>query len=364
MAPKHRETNVIAAQHDEVDAAIALELPLGPVERDFEGDVEYDALPENCDRPTVRDGDEIWRIDSTDAHCDGNEPPSTDGLSYYQLSGPPSERLSQRRNWQLATLQEFSAAGHRTAATVLVVHGNRTSLAEANEMVWDVYRHVSQASKQSLRMIVWTWPSQRTVRRPRRDVRLKAERTEWTGQQIAGVLKQIDPQSPVGLVGFSFGARAITKALHVLGREDSHDAPVGLRIVSQPGRPAPMRAMLIAAAMDNDALQSDGPHHLAISQVDRMIVTHNGCDLLLRTYRHLYCWHGPSALGVTGLPSDGSFNDSGFTNVESLDVSASVGRIHRWANYIRAPEITSALRHRLLGQSEPHQAAPVANDAL
>ena len=332
-----KSTDTVAAVPQDADRDAATTVALERSQNVF----DLDILPGVCNPPILREDDEIWRIDSSDAECTWDDQPTTNGLIYYHLEG--------RSDWRQATSENFEKAGRGPKATVFVLHGNRTSLFEATGMVWDVYRLVSQADAQPLRMVLWTWPSRRTFNRPRRDVRIKAERSELTGRQLAGVLRRIDPHAPVGLVGFSFGVRAITKARHLLGQEATQGASSIANVSLQPGRSAPMRALLIAAAIDHDALLPSGPYRLAASQVDRMIVTHNGCDRLLRTYRHLYCWHGPDALGVIGFASDQARADGPLKNIEFLDVSGSVGKIHRWPNYIQAREITAALRSDLLG---------------
>jgi hypothetical protein len=92
----------------------------------------------------------------------------------------------------------------------------------------------------------------------------------------------------------------------------------------------PMCAVLVAAAEDAHWLLPGQRAGLALSQVDRMLITVNRCDPVLRWYPLLYRRGGPSALGHTGpagcLPGK---------KVELLDVSCSVGRFHEWEYYVQ-----------------------------
>jgi hypothetical protein len=80
----------------------------------------------------------------------------------------------------------------------------------------------------------------------------------------------------------------------------------------------------------------------ALSQIERVLVTQNKCDRVLRLYRRLYVRRGPEAMGHSGpiccLPPG-----SGCEKIEVADVSCSVGRRHDWYRYQAAPAFVQRL---------------------
>jgi hypothetical protein len=100
------------------------------------------------------------------------------------------------------------------------------------------------------------------------------------------------------------------------------------------GKRNPVRAVLLAAAEDADRLDADADGRLPLSLLDRVLVTCNDRDRVLRLYPKLYGRGGPPALGATG-----PCGDDGSEKVEVIDVSASVGKRHDWRCYSSAPEV-------------------------
>ena len=67
-----------------------------------------------------------------------------------------------------------------------------------------------------IRFVIWSWPSAQ-VRGQLRDVRTKANRTELAGYCLAWVLTHLPETQQVSLLGYSFGARIATGAMHLVG---------------------------------------------------------------------------------------------------------------------------------------------------
>jgi hypothetical protein len=98
-----------------------------------------------------------------------------------------------------------------------------------------------------------------------------------------------------------------------------------------------VRAVLLAAAEDDDRLAVDGEGCLPLSLLDRVLVTYNPCDRVLRHYPKLDdCRCGPPALGFVGPSGTGNTD-----KIEVIDVSGSVGRHHNWRRYSSSPEVCS-----------------------
>ena len=76
--------------------------------------------------------------------------------------------------------------------------------------------------------------------------------------------------------------------------------PAAMRPEQSQKRAAPLRALMVAAAIDDDSLAADGTYNLALSQVESMLVVRNGCDKVLKWYPRIYGRRGPEALGYAG----------------------------------------------------------------
>ena len=70
--------------------------------------------------------------------------------------------------------------------------------------------------RRRIRFVIFSWPSSKVSGGLLNDVRVKAARTGPAGCQLAWLIDQMPAETPLSLVGFSFGARIITGGLHVL----------------------------------------------------------------------------------------------------------------------------------------------------
>ena len=96
--------------------------------------------------------------------------------------------------------------------------------------------------------------------------------------------------------------------------------------------------MLVGAATDADCLANDGVYNLALSQVEKMLVSRNGCDRVLRFYPRLYGRGGPQALGFVGPAGCGEYD-----KIELLDVSCEVGERHQWKYYVTSQSLLESI---------------------
>jgi hypothetical protein len=302
----------------------------GP-EKDRPQVIPYDCLCE------LRPQDQMWLVQSECVGCGDLLEESAKRLGYWQLV---------KDQWQPAARPELIAAVTPEAVTILVVHGNRTDEATAVQMTWDVYsRAVVAAGDRPLRMVVWSWPSEKIRGRPMTDFVIKAARSDLIGYHVGWLLRQFDKNAPVSLVGFSYGARVITSALHGLGGGEIQGQSFSGPVIK---RKTPFRAVLIAAGL-HDYWLSPGQHHgRAMSQVDRMVVTTDPCDWILKRYHRLDCGC-PQALGLWGLSGSEQLGAE-LAKVRQVDVSDDVGRDHKWSVYICALGVVEAIQQDALFQ--------------
>ena len=223
---------------------------------------------------------------------------------------------------------------------LVFVHGNRFTAQDAVDDGWRAAERVrALAEGRPFRFLIWSWPADKVYRRSRPDVQLKAGRSDAECFYLGRLLNRMSPKTPVCLLGYSFGARAITGALHLaaggsLGGRSLAEQPLAHR--------RPLRAMLIAPAENADWLAPGHCHGLATTQVDQALVTLNTCDRYLKFYRHLYRLHGPPALGAVG-PQCLSADDDATAKLQVLDVSCAAGREHGWDHYFPVPELQALI---------------------
>jgi len=272
---------------------------------------------------------EVWLISTRAApRCGVGQTPQS-GIGYW--------RLEDGCSWQRTDSEAFFHGPGETVPTIMFVHGNR---ADASTAVRDgriLARRVRQeASGRTFRFVIWSWPSDRVRGGPRRDARVKAGYTNTQSHYLADCLDRLAPDMPVTLVGYSFGARMIIAALDLLG--EGRLAGGELRPQDDPQAPALRRVVLVATAADADWLWPGGQRGSALSQVDRVLVTENRHDPVLKWYPLMYRCGGPQAMGYAG--------PAGCRCIASIDVlnlTRTVGRNHDWARYAADPRLRCRL---------------------
>ena len=173
------------------------------------------------------------------------------------------------------------------------------------------------------------------------DVRHKACVSDRHAWHLAWLVDQMHPRGALSLIGYSYGARLVCGSLHLLGGGRLAGHALDQRV--HPAR-LPLRAVLLAGALDSHALMPHGRNHRALSQVERMLVTVNSRDPVLLHYPLLagLFQKGPPALGYTGFFPE-SLGDDCF-KVAQWNVGPYVGKEHDWERYLDSPAIVSRLR--------------------
>jgi hypothetical protein len=237
------------------------------------------------------------------------------------------------RRWQKSDLDSYLAVD-ASVPTIIFVHGNQITSGEAKSEGLAVYRKIilQGCDAPKIRFVIFSWPSAK-VSGLLRDVRIKAARTGAVGCQLAWLVDQMPPETPVSLVGFSFGARIITGGLHILGG-GSLGSSLVLHDRVHPDR-APINVALMASALDSYWLAKGAHHGQAMTQVNRMLLINNCEDRAMRYYDMLTPGRGgPQALGLCGPTRIDSESSKKIFN---RDVSRYVGANHDLMGYICAP---------------------------
>lgn len=233
--------------------------------------------------------------------------------------------------WRRRCTADFIASHDPGAVTVFYVHGNRYTAEFALERGWQIYQRLRAGGGPHvpLRYVIWSWPSER-LPRPLNDVRTKAERTDLEGLYLGTMLSQLPPDARVSLIGYSFGTRIMSGALHLLGggRLEGRVLPPEFLMAR-----APVRAAMMAPAFQNTWLMPGAFHSRALTQVDRMLVLYNPRDPVLRRYRLVAPGSAAQALGYTGLEGLEGLGPLA-RRIDQINVSDEVGRSHDEERYL------------------------------
>lgn len=208
---------------------------------------------------------------------------------------------------------------------VIYVHGNRFTAEDAITRGRWVQSKVSMHElDQPIDWIIWSWESDKNGILVH-DARIKASRTEGQGLYLGWLLrKYAEKNVPTTLVGYSFGGRVVTGALHAAAGGELG----GVSIQGEPTLGAPFNAALIAPAIDSLWLSQRGYHRNATQNLDQLTLFYNRRDAILKRYWLIDRVQGRLALGYTGPRSFAPRFDGTSLPVLSRDCSDSIGLKH------------------------------------
>lgn len=293
---------------------------------------------------------QYWRISSINAPLCDFDPSKLEYFLYNCHGG-----------WVRSSYEAFLAADHPAVATSFFMHGyfpqRRITIPRmvesSTEGGWLAYRKLCPPGR-PFRLVLWSWRGEREQRsRLVPNMRKKMAWAELQGWYMAWVVDQMNPLVPVGLVADSLGASGVTSALHVLG-----GGSLAGRTLERvhPDR-LPLRAALVAGTMNNYWLLPGQRHGLALSQVERMIITVNPRDRMLKLYTLFEVGGGARAVGETGIPNGGRLGPYR-DRVVYFYVTEYLGGKHWWRKFMGTPAITA----RLSPYAFPPPVVPAAID--
>lgn len=221
---------------------------------------------------------------------------------------------------------------------MIFIHGNRYDGADAKQQGLLLARHCAAACPATgpLRTVIYSWPSDKDGILLR-DGRNKYDRAYAEGRYMAWLLGQVDPERPVGIVGYSFGALITAEAL-----DDLLDAEAAGRSDLQPWRhrPGQTNLMLIAPAVRCDAFAPRGPYRDTLECVDHVSLIINPRDKALEFFPFLDRRLSVAALGHTGMPRRWL---PGHIEYSAVNAEAIIGKKHGLPLYLASPTLTKRL---------------------
>lgn len=296
-----------------------------------------------------RPQDEIWLVSSRQVGCVASgEEPDLRLQRYVPGSG-----------WQTSSMSELCQPTSPDQITVIFVHGNRVSPCDVIPEGRQVYRIlVGRASAApAVRFVIWSWPSEQ-IRGQLRDVREKAARTDMAGYCLGWLLTHLPENQRVSLLGYSFGARIATGAMHLVGGGEL----AGRVLPARPDTAPHTHLVTIAGALHNGWLSPGGYHEQALTHLDHFLNLYNCCDPVLKRYHALYKHSQAVALGYAGM----STRDLGpaAERVHQIDVCQYVAHSHELLDYLQSSRLDEHIRSVLFWNPESHSLASARTDRV
>lgn len=275
---------------------------------------------------------DLWEVNTRHIACGaGRCPPSLESIRYFQRQASGRYVLGDLPQM----LGELAERSSDYQAAVVYVHGNWMEWGNTRRRQETLAHLLASRSDKRVLLISLSWPSQRETG-PFRDVRHHAQCADQQAFALASLLArlgEVAPELPIGLVGFSLGARTITAGLH-LGAGGSVE---GMRLVDLPDRLGQYRVSLVAAAVDRSWLHPHGRHALAMVQVDQLVNLYNSQDPILQRFRFIDLTNRPAAGGFQGfITANGPRASSPLMpqpRVLQIDCSNCIGASHAELDY-------------------------------
>lgn len=258
---------------------------------------------------------------------------------------PRVTRYSCREGERPASLDELVAPDGIDWLTVMFLHGHLTTHQDCVEMATKLMCRLPKqlCSGRPVRLILWSWPSDVDVGRARDDTANSGQRAATESYYLGRLMTMLDQEQMVYFIGYSFGARITTGACHLLaGRTLGGRCLIDQYATSNDLRHPRFRAMLWAAAIDEDWLIPGHFHGAALESVEHMTVTINPRDVVLSVYRVAEKRNSPPAIGAVGPPV-GSLGQQA-NKLRVINVKTDIGRKHGSPHYIESPRVASIVR--------------------
>jgi hypothetical protein len=271
---------------------------------------------------------DTWLISTRNLPHDCFSEDAARRMRFYRLSESGTQ-------WERSDRHEFLASDDPTIPTSYFVHGNWFTHQDAIDLGLDFARNMRrQSGNRPLRVVIWSWQSERELWRIRSDLELKLKRADTQGIYLGWLMNQSQRTMPISLVGYSYGARVVSVALHLLG---------GGQFSGQQLSPPPHRtegrvsAVFLAGAEPIQRLLPGQPLGFAPYVADQIVVTTNERDPVLCYFRLLEPNADLYALGESGF--DARRLGPNAHKVWQVPVDSSIGRSHSLIDYVASAPV-------------------------
>ena len=270
----------------------------------------------------------------------------------------------------LAAVPATNPQAGQPPLTILYAHGNWMEESNARERIQTIEAAISRYAQQPFRIVLLSWPSERE-RRLLSNIRDNAQCADVQAQYLNFIMQHFGQENRVSLLGFSFGGRVVTGALHLAagGSINGHSAPyqsqqnpgVDLGARTNPLGLTEYRVSLVAPAVDRSWLETNGRFGKATYSIDWMVNLYNSQDPVLRRFRFLNRVTAPVAAGFLGF--DGLLDPRATTPlssgelIEQFDCDSYVDSHDEKTYYGSCPYFRKAILNLLWQEPTPSQTA-------
>lgn len=338
-------------------------------------ELEYADTATPCN--TVGEAAEIWEISTRQLPQSGCVAPLD--VTKYRVSRwlPSCGWIESSIEQYLASVRGSEKSNDDKAAgldlhNIVYVHGNWMPADLTRDRGLLISRYLAQRAHFPFRFTIFSWPSTRE-KRALADVRENAVVAEVQGLYLGTLLQQFPPEKPLGIIGFSYGARAVTGSMHALG-----GGTLCGRTLTDGSYPSEIRVSLMAAAIDRGWMLEGGRHQNASRTISSLVNLYNSNDPILRRYHLISTSSRATAAGVAGIvlprnwlnlpPAEGtSVAAPKNVRLRQFDCRSDLGRSHDERSYYRECSCTVHLMDHVLWNdwNEQHATYPpeVANES-
>lgn len=262
------------------------------------------------------------------------------------------------RHWQDLSIEELAASVDPTTPTIILCHGNRVEPNEVRSRGLWAYGKLMQCRQDDrpVQFIIFSWPSSE-IKGILKDVRTKAARTRPVAKQMAWFIDQLPTEAPLGLLGYSFGARVMSGATHLLAGGSMNGMALNERrtVLSQPTQPRRINAVFLAAALHADWLGPGRYNGYALQSIDRLLVTTNRHDPAMRFYSII---SRKTQIKPVGLAGPTCLSRQYASQTRLFDVSSFVGTSHSMCKYMACRSLMAkSWRYLTFADSDLHLVA-------
>lgn len=321
-----------------------------------EEELRYADTSTDCGVPA--EATEIWEISTRHLPQSGCMAPLDP--SKYRVSRwlPSCGWIESSIEQYLASVRGNGKSNDDTAASldlhnIVYVHGNWMPADLTRDRGLLISRYLAQRAHVPFRLTIFSWPSTRE-KHALADVRENAIVAEVQGLYLGTLLQQFPADKPLGIIGFSYGARAVTGSLHALG-----GGTLCGRTLAAGTYPAEIRVSLMAAAIDRGWMLEGGRHQYASRTISSIVNLYNSNDPILRRYHLISTSSRATAAGVAGIvlprnwlnlpPAEGTTVAApSHVRLRQFDCRGDLGRSHDERSYYRECSCTVHLMDHVL----------------